>query len=193
LQRARDFARPGEHVAAESLMQASPEAPAAHDDATARLYADCYPELIRFLKRVSSDAAQAEDLAQEAGIRLIALARREPVENPRAFLFHAAANLARDQLRRRMVADGHAALQMLPEPALGADHVASAREEVAVVAKEIQNLPRRAREVLLLARVEGLAQKEIAARLGLAPKTVENHLTRALAQLTARLRRGGRQ
>lgn len=163
------------------------------DETAARLYAENYGELVRFLKRLTGDAGHAEDLAQEAGIRLIALARAEPIENPRAFLFHAATNLARDALRRKIVAEGHAATQTLPEPGFGADHVAGAREEVAAVAREIERLPPRPREVLLLARVEGFNQREIADRLGLKPKTVENHLTRALAQLTTRLRRGGRQ
>ena len=166
---------------------------ASHEDAAARLYAACYAELVGFLKRLTGDAGHAEDLAQEAGIRLIALARNEPIQNARAFLFHAATNLARDALRKRMVAEGHAAVQDEPEPAFGADHVASVREEAAVVAREIDALPRRPREVLLLARVEGYSQKEIASRLGLAPKTVENHLTRALGMLTTRMRRGGRQ
>lgn len=175
------------------MIHAATEPAAARDAAAAQLYAESFPELVRFLKRLTGDASQAEDLAQEAGIRLIALARTENVENARAFLFHAATNLARDQLRRRMVAEGHAATASAPEPAFGADHVAAVREEVAVVAREIGALPKRPREVLMLARVQGFSQKEIAERLGLKPKTVENHLTRALAQLTARVTRGGRQ
>ena len=46
---------------------------------------------------------------------------------------------------------------------------------------------------IILGALAGEQNKDIAARLGIAPKTVENHLTRALAQLTVRLRRGGRQ
>ena len=57
----------------------------------------------------------------------------------------------------------------------------------------MEALPKRPREVLMLARVEGYSQKEIADRLGLSPKTVENHLTRALAQLAQRLQRSRQQ
>jgi len=64
---------------------------------------------------------------------------------------------------------------------------------VTLVAKAIAELPPRARTVLQLARIEGYSQKEIAAQMGITPKTVENHLTRALAQLTVRLRGRGRQ
>ena len=159
----------------------------------AGVYAESYTELTRFLRRLCGEAALAEDLAQEAGIRLVSAVRREPVEHPRAFLFHAAANLARDHLRRSLVAKQHAGAQDECEPAPGSDHVAAVHQEVALVAKAISDLPARAREVLRLARIEGYSQREIAAQLGIKPKTVENHLTRALAQLAARLRGRGRQ
>jgi len=172
------------------------QAPAARDgaaDIAASVYAESYPELTRFLRRLCGDMAQAEDLAQEAGMRLVAAMRSERIEKPRAFLFHAATNLARDQLRRRVVAQSHADALGESEPAPGADQVAAVQQEVALVGRAIADLPKRARAVLQLARIEGYSQKEIAAQLGITPKTVENHLTRALAQLTARLRTRGRQ
>jgi len=171
------------------MMQDAPRG----DAQAAAIYADSYAELTRFLKRLCGDAALAEDLAQEAGMRLIATMLREQVEHPRAFLFHAAANLARDHLRRHLVAQRHADAQVEYELAPAADQIAAARQEVALVAKAIAKLPARARAVLQLARIEGYSQKEIATRLGITPKTVENHLTRALAQLTAQLRGRGRQ
>jgi RNA polymerase sigma-70 factor (ECF subfamily) len=162
-------------------------------EAAAGVYANSYAELTRFLRRLCGDAALAEDLAQEAGMRLIAAMRRERIEQPRAFLFHAAANLARDQLRRRVVAQDYADAQSEFEPAPGTDQIAAVHQEVALVAKAISALPARARTVLELARIEGYSQKEIAAKLGIKSKTVENHLTRALAQLASRLRTRGHQ
>jgi RNA polymerase sigma factor (sigma-70 family) len=160
-------------------------------DVAAAVYAESYVDLTRFLRRLCGEAA--EDMAQEAGMRLVAAMRRECIEHPRAFLFHAATNLARDQLRRRVVAQDHAAAQGECEPVPGTDQVAAVHQEVALVSKAIADLPTRAREVLKLARIEGYSQKEIASQLGITPKTVENHLTRALAMLTARLRTAGRQ
>jgi RNA polymerase sigma-70 factor (ECF subfamily) len=163
------------------------------DADAAHIYADCQGELLRHLQRVVGDRASAEDLSQEAGVRWLSAMRSEEVQNPRALLFHIATNLARDQLRRRVVAENHAQSIMDTEVGIGADQVASAREEVGRVSKALATLTPRAREVLLLARVEGCTQKEIAGRLGVKAKTVENHLTRALAQLAASLRGGGRQ
>jgi RNA polymerase sigma-70 factor (ECF subfamily) len=162
-------------------------------EVAAGVYAESYADLTRFLRRLCGEAALAEDLAQDAGIRLLAAMKRERIEHPRAFLFHAAANLARDQLRRRVVAQQHAEALGEFESAPGTDQIAAIHQEVALVAKVISDLPARARAVLQLARIEGYTQKEIATQLGITPKTVENHLTRALAQLTARLRTRGRQ
>ena len=163
------------------------------DSAAAREYAQSRADLVRFLVRLCGDAAVAEELAQEAGIRLLAEARAGTVREPRAFLFHVAANLARDQLRRNVVAQHYADEYDTSESAPATDHVTSVRQEIATVARAMEALPKRPREVLMLARVEGYSQKEIADRLGLSPKTVENHLTRALAQLAQRLQRSRQQ
>ncbi|MBL8299275.1 MAG: RNA polymerase sigma factor [Rhodanobacteraceae bacterium] len=170
-------------------------APDAKAQAVAELYASCYSELVAYLRRLCADHGQAEDLAQEAGMRLIAQSKREPLEKPRAFLFHVATNLARDQLRRRIVSDAHAAEGDFDDSgyAPGADHMAAVQEDVARVNAALNTLTPRARDVLMLARIHGHTQKEIANRLNLQPKTVENHLTRALAQLGAALGERRRQ
>lgn len=49
----------------------------------------------------------------------------------------------------------------------------------------VSSLPEKCRQVFLLSRKEHLATKEIAQRLGLAPKTVENQLTIAFRRLRA--------
>jgi RNA polymerase sigma-70 factor (ECF subfamily) len=56
------------------------------------------------------------------------------------------------------------------------------------VARAVETLPPRAREVFTLSRNEQLTNREIAERLALSPKTVEMHLTRALVSLRSVLR-----
>lgn len=176
------------------MSSVAPQSRGGSGDEVAELYAACFGELVAYLRRVCGDASQAEDLAQEAGLRLLSQARRETIAQPRAFLFHVATNLARDQLRRRVVSDAYAADIMAdePGPSPGADHMAMVREEVSRVNAALATLTPRARDVLVLSRIHGHSQKEIAERLKLQPKTVENHLTRALAQLGAALA-GGRR
>ena len=162
-------------------------------EATA-LYQQCYAELVGYLERLLGERAAAEDAAQDAGMRLIETARREPLSlrNPRAFLFHVATNLARDQLRRRIRFEQAApALHESADLSPATDVVVAAREEIAQVGAAIADLPARPREILLLSRVEGLSHAQISERLGIAVKTVENHIGRALAQLALRLGRSG--
>ena len=93
-------------------------------------------------------------------------------------MFRCARNLLIDQARRArvvsfdQVADvdelaGAAARRATPERLVGA------RAELALLEQALAALPPRCREVVTLRRVEGLKQKEIAARLGIAEGTVE--------------------
>ncbi|MDH4044399.1 MAG: hypothetical protein OEW06_08075, partial [Gemmatimonadota bacterium] len=61
----------------------------------AEVYRVNFPALVRFLYRKVWEADRAEDLAQEAFVRAL---DHDP-ENPRAFVFTVAANLARDEAR----------------------------------------------------------------------------------------------
>ena len=53
----------------------------------------------------------------------------------------------------------------------------------------IETLPPKCKEVFLLSRVEGLSQKEIAEKLDISKKTIENHMTKALRTLRMELKR----
>src|SRR3954470_17124632 len=57
-----------------------------------------YEDLLRFLHRKVWDADRAHDLVQETFVRAL----DHDAENPRAFLFTIAANLARDEARSAM-------------------------------------------------------------------------------------------
>ena len=51
------------------------------------------------------------------------------------------------------------------------------------IQQAIERLPERCREVFCLSKLEGLSNKEIAERLGISIKTVENQMTTALKRL----------
>ena len=51
------------------------------------------------------------------------------------------------------------------------------------IRKEIDNLPPKCREVFILSKIDGLKYKEIALKLNISTKTIENHMTRALKQI----------
>lgn len=146
-----------------------------------------YEGMLRaYLSRYAPNPADVDDLLQETYARLLGLActERDPIRSVRAFALTIARNVALDWIRQQrvtpvdLVAD-LAALDVLDERAK-IDEIVSSREELDLLADVVQELPRRCRQVFTLRRVYGLAQKEIAAQLGISENTVEQLLTRAV-------------
>ncbi len=142
-----------------------------------RLFEQDYPSLVRFLYRRLGDRDQAEDLAQEAFIRLL---ERQP-RNPRAYLFTTALNLVRDAVRGEMRRTRH--LQVLaaedrqavePSP----EHELVRGETAAGVRAALAQLSERDHTLLLLWE-EGFPYKEIAGLIGVSPTSVGPLLARA--------------
>ncbi len=155
-----------------------------------RLFDECYPGLVRFLYRRLGDRDLAEDLAQEAFIRLL----REDPERPEGWLFVVAANLARDayrrdsrRARRLELLAGQAQAEADASPAL--DHEVLRDETVAEVRRGLECLTERDRTLLPLYE-EGLAYRELAAAIGVKETSVAPLLARARQRLLRHLKGG---
>ncbi len=147
------------------------------------VYRDTYQELHRFLTGKVWDPERAHDLAQETFTRAL---RHEP-DNPRAWLFSVAANLARDEARGAVRRRRH--LQLLKTETEAGDPVAPAgtarleREETKREVREaLERLGDRDREVLLLWS-SGNSYREIADITGLAVGAIGTTLARARKRL----------
>jgi RNA polymerase sigma-70 factor (ECF subfamily) len=128
----------------------------------------------------------ADDITQDAYLRLAERPRAGGVENPRGLLMTVATNLARDAFRRERVRADHAA--RAPE-AFGAGPLAARTAEDDLQVKQaILSLPPRLREVLLLSKIGGLTNREIAQRYGLSVRAVDKRLQKAIALFVAKLR-----
>jgi len=133
-------------------------------------------------RRIGGDLA--EDLAQEAWLRL---ARGTgPIRNPRALLMTVAMNLARDQFRRDRIRADH--LEHSPDRLLQESGVAASAEDDLHLKQVILSLPPKLRDVLLLSRIGGLTNREIAQRFGLSVRAVDKRLQKAIMLFVARLR-----
>jgi RNA polymerase sigma factor (sigma-70 family) len=56
----------------------------------------------------------------------------------------------------------------------------ASEQEFVVFCRAIRALPRQRRRVILLRRVYGLSQREVAVKLGISERTVENHIAQAV-------------
>ena len=144
-------------------------------------YRSTYADLVRFLHRKVWDADRAEDLAQETFVRAL---QHQP-EDPRAFLFTIAANLARDEARAAMRRKKHLELikvETSDRTAPDAEEGLEARERERAVRRALENLSERDRDVLLLWDA-GLGYPEIARQTGLAVGAIGTTLARARQRL----------
>lgn len=145
--------------------------------------------LERAALRILGCPAAAADIAQEAWTHAAATAT--PVRDPVSFLHRIARNLTLDRLRqrsRRPLDMDSAAPHHLIDGAPGPDSIVADRQTLARVSDAIDALPTRCREAFLLARLDGLTHAEIAARMGVSARTVENHVALALLRLREVLR-----
>ena len=147
------------------------------------VYRSSYGELVRFLHRKVWDEERAHDLAQEAFTRAL----DHMPENPRAWVFTVAANLARDEARTVIRRKRHLALLRSDAEALDA-HAAAPDEELEErqrherVRDALDTLSERDRDVLLLWDA-GLNYAEIAEQTGLAQGAIGTTLSRARKRL----------
>ncbi|MCB0570474.1 MAG: RNA polymerase sigma-70 factor [Phaeodactylibacter sp.] len=109
-------------------------------------------------------------------------------ESLKPYLFTATRNKALNYLNRRRL--NAISLEEAPAYASEGPSVVAemeAEELRAIIYDEVRQLPDRCREIFQLSRHEKLSNKEIAERLSVSEKTVENQMTIALRRLRARV------
>mgnify|MGYP001801029308 FL=1 len=161
------------------------------DAAAARaLTARLAPKAFSHALRVLGDRMEAEDVAQDAMMRLwmIAPKWRAGEAKVSTWLYRVTANLCTDHLRRRGRAGP--ALDDIPEPEdpmPGADARLLAASRAEAVTAALRGLPDRQRQSIVLRHFEGLANPEIAEVLGISVEAVESLTARAKRALAAAL------
>ena len=147
------------------------------------------PKVFGHAFRVLGDRAEAEDVAQEALIRLWKQATdwRQGEAKVTTWLYRVVANLCTDRLRKSR----GVALDAIPEPEDDRETPAEALQQKsrqAALQSALQELPERQRQAVLLRHIEGLSNPEIAEVMDIGVEAVESLTARgkrALAKILA--------
>ena len=148
------------------------------------------PRVLGLATRMLNDSAEAEDVTQEAMIRLWRTAPdwRPGEAKVSTWLHRVATNLCIDRLRKRR-RDGPP-LEDIAEPldpTPDADAQLIAADQASAVADAIARLPERQRMAIRLRHFEDLSNPDIADALGVSVEATESLLSRARRSLAARL------
>ena len=156
------------------------------DALVVRLFQEEGQSLVRLARLFVDDRNAAEDLVQEAFIRLARSAHRINEESKApAYLRSIVLNLARDSNRRGLVSLRH----HLPVDDLRAstEDEIELREDQREMIEALRDLPHRQRTALVLRYYEELGIDDIAETMGISRNSVKTHLKRGLAALEQRL------
>lgn len=171
------------------LAATAEDAPIDADALVAELFGSEGASLVRLARIFCDDRDAAEDLVQEAFIRLHRRAHTiRDSERAPAFLRSIVINLARDHNRRGLMSLRHrSAVRPATDVVRGVDEDVVGDEEDRVVLEQLRLLPDRQRSCLVLRFYLELTETETAETLGISQSSVKTHCRRGLAALEASL------
>ena len=146
------------------------------------------PRVLGYAARLLNDQTEAEDVAQEAMLRLwkIAPEWRQGEAKVSTWLYRVVTNLCTDRLRKKR----DVALDAIAEPADGRTSVAEGMiegERAAALKAGLATLPDRQRQAVVLRHLEGVTNPEIAQMMEISIEAVESLTARGKRALTAAL------
>ncbi|MFZ4289744.1 sigma-70 family RNA polymerase sigma factor [Variovorax sp. HJSM1_2] len=150
------------------------------------LYQEHHGWLVSRLRAKLGNVFDAADLAQDTFVRVLAKRDAPPVDElraPRAYLSTIAKGLVADFFRRKDLEQAYlAVLATLPEPQQPSlEARAIVLEALTAIDAMLDGLKPVVRETFLLSQLEGLSYAEIATRLDISIRSVNNHMGKAIA------------
>jgi len=139
-------------------------------------------DLHRFLSKRQFIESDIKDVCQEVYLRLLRFERTEVIQNPLAYLFRVAANVAHD-FRLRQIQWTPLQAEQLERPATdpGPEQLLETEYRNRQLAEVLATLPPLSRAALVLHSQEELTYEEIAMRLGVTRRVVKRAIARGYA------------
>ncbi|WP_238149586.1 RNA polymerase sigma factor [Dyella jiangningensis] len=155
----------------------------------ATLFREHNRALVAFLQCRLHSLSDAQEVAQEAYMRLVALERPEQVDSLRAYLYRVASNLAVDRLRMRKVRDDNPIrppdedLHLAPIP----ERHAAATGQLHALQSALRELPAKTGRAFVMHVIDGCEIGVIARAMKISERMVRYHVANALAHCRARV------
>ena len=150
------------------------------------------PRVLGYAARLLSDRAEAEDVAQEAMLRLwrVAPQWRQGEARVSTWLYRVVTNLCTDRLRarqRRGPQGGAEEMDMVSDGMPGVEARMMGADRMAALDEALAALPERQRMAVVLRHIEEMTNPEIAAVMEIGVEAVESLIARGKRALAARL------
>ena len=129
------------------------------------------------------DTARADDLIQEAFLKLWQNCAKVPTEKAKSFLYTVANNMFLNEVAHHKVVLQHAKLQPHKVNNESPEFVLEEQQFYKKLQQALANLTDGQRTVFLMNRIEGKKYHEIASILGLSVKAIEKRMSLALHSL----------
>ncbi len=167
--------------------------PSASTASLADLFVAHRQALLKSSARIVGNIHLAEDVVQEAFIKIGIVQPGQQVRSQVGYLFQIVHNLSIDYYRRR-VREEHVIAppedgELVPSPEALPETRLADRQALDCLSQALAELPPRTRRAFELCRVHGMAQKEVARQLGVSPTLVNFMIKDALTHCRLRLKR----
>ncbi|NQY54109.1 MAG: RNA polymerase sigma factor [Campylobacteraceae bacterium] len=148
-----------------------------------------YKEIFLYVKKTVLDKNVAEDITQEAFVRVIKNTSNKKIENERAFLYRVAKNIIIDQFRKRTKVTEVCFndIEYFEEDNQTQDKIIQDDQQLHLMI-EIDKLAKKRKQAFVLHIIEGYSRKEVAAMMNLSLNSVEKHISRASNQIKENMR-----
>jgi RNA polymerase sigma-70 factor (ECF subfamily) len=138
-------------------------------------------KLVRFVSLKVGNRNEAEEIAQDAFLRLWQRERLKPDENIKGLLYITARNLASDRLRQSKRRSSNGVVPWVEEQSLSPEEILSSRQQLDRLFNILSRLPPKCRHAFISVKLEERSYSEIAAEMRLTESMVRKYVLRALA------------
>lgn len=140
--------------------------------------------LARYLSRFYRTSHEIEDVVQEAFLRVLEAGAKGEIHCPEAYLYRTAHNVALNNLGAKANTSVDSIEDLVAPDVYNQsgtldDHVI-AQERFEQFCRAVARLPEQCRQVMVLRKVYGYSQKEVARSMGISSSTVEKHVAKGL-------------